>query len=102
MTDPTREMVETLSKTNDDTIQALLRDGVSVSQESLMATRVGIMCEVLFGDMDQQPRINFEHKLQETYREQLDQVRSQVIRAKLMPKPGELGQLRNGFDPGKK
>jgi hypothetical protein len=95
MTDVTREMVETLSKTNDETIQALLRDGVSVSSESLMSTRVGIMCEVLFGDMDQPTRLDFEYRLQETYRAQLDQVRSQVLRAKLT-------QGVNGFDHKRK
>lgn len=81
---PTRADVERDQAANDARFLALAQSGVQMDLASVLRVRFNELLEQLLGDMDAPARLEHERRCNARYRTMLDEVESQVARARLL------------------
>jgi hypothetical protein len=88
-----RADVEQHQRDNDKIIAEIISNGVKLDPAGMLNTRVMIMIEMAFGDMDQPARLAYETRVQDMFEQQLKELASKVRQAKLAnPGMGVPGQ----------
>lgn len=76
--------VERMRQQNNDRFAKLEQQGTPVNPMSILHTRLAFLCDAVLGTTtDSSVRLQFEEKLQNTYREALDGLEAQVRKAQL-------------------
>jgi hypothetical protein len=76
-----RARVEALMNENQAKLDGFAKRGVVVSEAQIVMTRLRAMCDVLFGDMDSQPRLAFEARLAAEYRAIITATETEINKA---------------------
>lgn len=86
-----KQQVDQLAAENDALLANLARSGVGIDQGSINAVRLGVLTDVLFGNLDGTviesslyPRLDYELRVQQTIAKQLAEVKSQATRHALL------------------
>lgn len=75
----TRSYVEAKQKANDDILRQLAARGAGVAMGDLLTTYVALIVERLFGDMDDQLRLELENAYADEARKRLEATASEVM-----------------------
>lgn len=79
-----QQQLAELEKLNEAKVQDLARQGQQLTQDSVTNVRLQILVEHLLGDTESAERLAYEIKVQETFREHLSAIQSQVTQARLL------------------
>lgn len=86
-------ILEAKQRRNDARILMLRQQGVAIDMGSIVSTRVNVLCDLLIGPADSPERLEFEHKLADTYATMLDNTEAQVRMATLAPGAQQTSKL---------
>lgn len=73
-----------LQAKNDSELASLRSQGVAIENDILNGIRLAVLLEHLFGDMEQEKRLEYEIVLQKQFEKAFANIRSQIIRATLL------------------
>jgi hypothetical protein len=80
-----RLQVEAMQKTNDAALQRIAQlHQIGIQRADIVSVRLEVLVGALFGDMDDERRLTYEHAVQAKFAEVIAEVEQQAMRAKLL------------------